>query len=198
MNVQEYIDSGVLHNYCVHALSEAERAEVEKMCASYPEVKEELLQMQESLEKFAAQTEMWQQAQVKETIWGTLENINKEKTGDLNDLPIINKYTDHNNWKRIVMPFMPQELKKDRIIKTIRASGGVTQMLIITKTDVEEETHKNERESFIILEGECECYVDNKVIHLEPGGFLEIPMHTKHNVKVLSPYVVAILQHIAV
>jgi mannose-6-phosphate isomerase-like protein (cupin superfamily) len=198
MNVQEYIDSGVLHDYCIHALTAAEKAEVEKMCARYPEVQEELSRMQEDLEKFAAQTEVWPPVQIKETIWSTLENLNKEKTGDLNDLPEINKYTDHNNWKRIVMPFMPQDLKNDRIVKTIRESAGITQMLIVSKTDVEEETHENEHESFIILEGECECLVGNKVIRLGPGGFLEIPLHTLHSVKVTSAYVVAVLQHIAI
>jgi len=198
MNVQEYIDSGILYDYSIGALSQKEKAAVDRICALHPEVKAELQHLQQALEQNAKETATWPAAELQETIWNTLENINKEKAGNLSDLPVVNKYSDYNNWKRLVHPFMPKEIKEDRIIKTIRQSGGVTQMLIISKTDVEEETHSDERESFIILEGECECHIGDNVYKLGPGGFLEIPMHISHNVKVLSPYVVAVLQHIAV
>ena len=198
MNVQEYIESGVLHDYCMNVLSDRERAKVEKMCIRHACVQEELLHMQKSLENFTRNTTRWPSAEIKESIWHALENINKEKIGDLFDLPVISKYSDHRHWKRIVKPFLPEELKHDRVINTIREYGGIKQMLIISRTDVEEETHENERESFIILEGECECYIGNKVIHLSQGGFIEIPMFTQHNVKVLTPHVMAVLQHVAV
>lgn len=198
MNVQEYIDSGVLHEYCMNTLSETQKAEVERVCAQYPEVNNELHQLQKTLEQYANNAALWPGARLQETIWSTLDNLNKEKAGNLNDLPVINKYSDHNNWKRIVIPFMPEHVTKDFSVQTIRESGGVTQMLVISKIDVPDETHENERESFIVLEGECECYVGDNVYRLGPGGFIDIPMHTSHNVKVLSPYVVAVLQHIAV
>jgi len=93
---------------------------------------------------------------------------------------------------------MPQELNRDCMLKTVRDYGGVKQVLFISKVDVEEEIHDHERESFIILEGECECHIGHDVIRLGPGGFVEIPMYTPHNVKVISPYVVAILQRVAI
>jgi mannose-6-phosphate isomerase-like protein (cupin superfamily) len=198
MNIQEYIDSGILYDYSAGTLSEKERSGVERMCTRYPEIKDELDRLQATLENFAEKAATWPAAGLQETIWNTLENINKEKAGDLADLPVINKYSDHNNWKRIVIPFMPKEVNKDRVVKTIRDSGGITQMLIISKTDVEEEVHEHEQECFIVLEGECECHVGDDIYRLGPGGFLEIPLHLPHNVKVLSPYVVAVLQHIAV
>jgi mannose-6-phosphate isomerase-like protein (cupin superfamily) len=198
MNVQEYIDSGVLHDYCMNVLSESQMAAVEQVCAQYPEVKQELTQLQKTLENYAGNAALAPGAALQENIWNTLDNINKEKAGDLNDLPVINKYSDHNNWKRIVIPFMPKEVTRDILISTIRESAGVTQMLVISKTDVAEEVHENERESFLVLEGECECCIGDNLYHLGPGGFIEIPLHTPHNVRVLSPYVVAVLQHVAV
>ena len=198
MNVQDYIDSGILYDYSIGALTESERAEVDRVCAQYPEIKNELRQLQETIEVHVAATAISPVAAMQETIWGKLDNINREKTGDIRELPVINKYSDYNNWKRIVVPFMPAEMDRDRIVKTIREEGGVTQMLIISKTDVEEEVHVNEQESFIILEGECECHIGNDIYRLGPGGFIEIPLYTSHNVRVLSPYVVAVLQHIAI
>lgn len=198
MNVQDYIDSGVLYDYSIGALSGKERAIVDKVCAKYPEVRHELQQLQAAVENHVSATAISPVAAMQEGIWNTLDNINKEKTGDINQLPVVNKYSDYNNWKRIVRPFMPSAISKDREIKTIRESGGVTQMLVISKTDVEEEVHEHERECFIVLEGECECHIGDDVYRLGPGGFIEIPMYASHNVRVLSPYVVAVLQHVAV
>ncbi len=198
MNVQDYIDSGILHDYIMGSLTAAERAGVEQVCALYPEIQAELTRMRAAIDNFTDDIAVTPPAEMQDNIWDKLDNINKERTGDINALPVVNKYSDHNNWKRIVAPFMPQAITKERIVRTLRHSGGVTQVLIVSTTDVEEEVHEHEQESFIILEGECECYVGNDVIRLGPGGFIEIPLHVSHNVKILSPYVVAVLQHVAV
>ena len=198
MNIEEYINSGVLYDYCTNTLSAVQRTEVEQVCAQYPEVKRELLQMQQAFEKFAESTAKFPGEKIKEEIWGTLDNINKEKAGDLNDLPVINKYSDYTRWKRIVMPLMPKEIPQEPVITPIRNSNGVMQILMIGRTGVEDETHEHERESFLVLEGECECYIGDNVYRLGPGGFIEIPMYEHHNVKVLSDYVVAVMQHIAI
>lgn len=198
MNVQEYIDSGILHDYIMGSLTAAERAGVEQVCALYPEIQAELKNIRAAIDHFADDIAVTTPAEMQDNIWDKLDNINKERTGDINALPVVNKYSDHNNWKRIVAPFMPQTIPAERIARTLRHSGGVTQVLIISTTDVEEEVHEHEQESFIILEGECECYVGDNVIRLGPGGFIDIPLHVNHNVKILSPYVVAVLQHVAI
>ena len=54
MDVKEYISSGVLELYAMGALSASEMKEVERMCASHPEVSEELLRVQEALEGYAS------------------------------------------------------------------------------------------------------------------------------------------------
>ncbi len=198
MDIQEYINSGILHDYCINALSDTERAGVEQVCARYPEVKKELQQMQRALEKFAERTSEQPADGLKQTIWNTLENINKERAGELDDLPLLNKYSDHNNWNRIVKPLIPRPVPEKRVVIPLRSSDGIMQCLIISRTDVDDETHIHERESFLVLEGECECHIGDNVYRLGPGGFLDVPLHQGHNVKVLSPYVVAVLQHVAV
>ena len=198
MIIEEYINSGILHDYCVDALSADKRAEVERMCIQYPQVKKELEQMQQALEKFANASAKWKLPDMQEGIWSVLENINKEKAGDLNNLPVLNKYSDHNRWKRIIMPLMPKEIPNEPQITPLRNSDGVMQVLMVGKTGVDDEVHVNEKESFLVLEGECECYIGENVYRLGPGGFIEIPLHEHHNVKVISEYVVAVMQRIAV
>lgn len=53
MNIQEYIESGILEEYALGVLDEAQRAEVERYAAEYPEVRQELNLAQQGLETYA-------------------------------------------------------------------------------------------------------------------------------------------------
>ena len=53
MNTREYIESGVLELYVYDQLSDAEKVEVENMCAQYPEVKAELDAIQDTMNGYA-------------------------------------------------------------------------------------------------------------------------------------------------
>ncbi len=198
MDTEEYINSGILYDYCTDNLSPAERLEVEGMCTRYPEVKAELQQLQAALEKYAEGGAKTPAPGIKDNIWNALENINKERAGDLNDLPLINKYSDYHNWKKMVLPLMPQNMPAGMVRIPLRHTSSISQILVITRNDVQDETHEREKESFLVLEGECECRLGNELVHLTPGDFLEIPLYTSHTVKLLTPYVVAVVQHVAV
>ena len=50
MDIQAYISSGILESYVLGELSRSEAREVEDMAARYPEVREELQQIEETLE----------------------------------------------------------------------------------------------------------------------------------------------------
>jgi anti-sigma-K factor RskA len=53
MNIQEYIASGVVELYVMGSLSEAEREEFERMLEKYPELKQELNEVENALFQFA-------------------------------------------------------------------------------------------------------------------------------------------------
>ena len=56
MNIEEYISSGVLESYVLGELSASEIQEVEQMAAKHSEIKEEINQIELSLEKLAFKT----------------------------------------------------------------------------------------------------------------------------------------------
>jgi mannose-6-phosphate isomerase-like protein (cupin superfamily) len=198
MDIKAYINSGILQEYALNILSAQERSDVEYMCAAYPEIKKELERIEDSLENFARENSVQPPAELKDTIWATLQNLNKEKEMDPNDLPFINRFTDHTKWLRFVQSKLPESVTEDRIVTILTHNSLVTQALVISRTDFEPEEHENEMESFVILQGECECTVGDNVFRLGPGGFTEIPLHTPHSVKMLTPHVVAILQRVAI
>jgi len=179
-------------------LTPDEMSGVEVMCDLHPEIKTELRRIEARLAKYAEEHSVDPPAELKDSIWATLQNVNKEKAMDPNDLPFINKFTDHTHWMDFVRSRIPKEVTEDRVITVLQHNSLVTQMLVISKTDFDNEEHEHEMESFVILEGECECTVGDNVFRLGPGGFTEIPLHTPHSVRMISPYVVAILQRVAI
>lgn len=198
MNIPDYIDSGVLEDYCLGVLNTEQMAEVELLCAQHPELKQELVRLQTGLENYVAEKPVWSKAAMKDRIWETLSNIDMEEKAAPGNFPVINKYSDHNNWLKIVEPFRPKNFREGMVTKVMNHKDNVTHILMVSYIDHEEEVHDDLKESFIILEGECECNIDGKITHLSAGGYLEIPLYAKHNVKVLSPCVVAVVQRIAV
>ncbi len=48
-NIQEYLDSGVIEMYVLDQLSDAEREAVEKLAAQYPEIREEIAEVEEAM-----------------------------------------------------------------------------------------------------------------------------------------------------
>lgn len=192
-SAEDYINSGILQEYTLGLLSAADRADVAAACNRYPEVKEALAALQQSADTTPAPP-----ADLQDSIWQVLDNINKEKAADPGDLPVINKYSDHQHWLRIVQPLLPSGIPQGTDMQVLRSNEGITQVLVCSATAVPDEVHTHERESFLVLAGECACHIGSNIVRLWPGGYIEIPMHTHHHVVALSARVVAILQRIAV
>ena len=198
MDIQAYIASGILTEYFLGHLSDEHRQEVAQLCLQHTELARELADIELAFGEYAFANAIAPAPHLKDQIWATLENLNKEKTIDLTNLPLINAYSDPAKWMGLVKPFIPSHVGDERIMKVLQDTPQVIQMFVVSKSDFEDETHDDLLESFIILEGECECTVGEDVYRVSAGGYTSIPLHVPHTVKILSPYVVAILQRVAV
>ena len=198
MNISEYINSGILQGYWLGILSEEEMVSVRRMAGKHPEIAAELAANEEAMRMFLINHSYTPPNSLKKEIWQVIENLESEKKFTVDKTPVINRYSDHKSWMKVVAPLLPVEIEGDVFTQVIRNDGKVTQTLIKSKVDYPDEVHEDVYESFIVLEGECECYIGEDIIRLGPGGFINIPLHEHHDVKVLSPYVVAIQQRIAV
>lgn len=197
MDIKEYIESGVLEQYCIDMLSAEEKASVELMCLLYPEIKNELQIIEHALEIFTEANAILPKPELKNKVLDAISNMEKEVTGDINSLPLINKYSDYKNWLKIVNHLIPETFKGGKVIIPIQSTTKVTQLFMMSSTDFEDEVHNNLHESFLIIDGHCECSVGDKNFQLGPGGFTEIPLYVPHSIKILSPCVKAILQRIS-
>ena len=193
MDIQAYIESGVLEEYCLHLLNADGEAEVLKNCALYPAIKQELTAIENAIEKMADNQSVTPDERLKQKILNTLGFANAI---DLNNLPVVDAYADHNSWFKAVEHLLPAEPFDGLFMDVLRQDDQAAQMLVVTKLNVPEETHDDFIESFFILKGQCVCTVGDKTYTLNAGDFLEIPLYTDHDINITSPHVVAILQRL--
>lgn len=192
MDIKQFIDSGILEQFCLGLANEAERAEVMKLTAEYPEIGAELEAIERSMINFAESENPV--PQLKNKILARL-GFAADVALDINNLPPADKYANYINWLQAVEHLISAEPFEDLSIQVLQQNNAIAQMLVVAKVDVPEESHDSYAESFFILKGKCRCTIDNVEIELGPGDFLEIPLYAQHDVKMLTPYVVAILQY---
>ncbi len=74
MNIEEYIASGILEAYVLGGLDPKEIQEVETMASRYPEVKKEILSLQETFETYAESTAVKPRPELKHKIMEQLSS----------------------------------------------------------------------------------------------------------------------------
>jgi len=195
MNVKEYIASGILEEYCLGLLSADEQEKVLQICKLYPEVKAEVTVIENTMEQMAAKKAITPNAGLREQILDLLGFTESADAFDINDLPPTTAYSNYSTWLKTLEHLIPAKPTEDFLCHVLRQDDRFAQMLVVTKLDVPEESHTDVKESFFILKGQCKCVVGEHTYMLGPGDFLDIPLYTKHNVQMVSPHVVAILQH---
>ena len=77
MNIEEYISSGILEEYALGALSSEEMMEVEAMMAKYPEIKDELNNIELAFEDMAMATAQTPKRNLKSSILDLIEEEEK-------------------------------------------------------------------------------------------------------------------------
>lgn len=108
MDIKEYIASGILEEYIFDTLSPQERIEVELRLAEYPELREELSAIEDSLEGIAMATAIQPPTDLKANIMSALnDNVGglKEKSTQEREAPKVIPMPQSSNagmWKYLV------------------------------------------------------------------------------------------------
>ncbi|MEO6151047.1 MAG: cupin domain-containing protein [Mucilaginibacter sp.] len=195
MDIKQYIANGVLEDFSLGLLSEEESVSVIEVCRQYPEIAAELIDIENALEKYAVLHAIPPSDLLRLKVLKELGFDETLPALDLNNLPVTNSRANHLQWLEALKHLIPEDPAEDVFAAPLTNTPQLAQTLVVTKCDVPEETHGDLIESFFILKGECICEVGNELHHLHAGSFLEIPLHTTHTIKIVSPYVVGILQH---
>jgi mannose-6-phosphate isomerase-like protein (cupin superfamily) len=196
MDIKAYIASGVIEDYSLGILNEKQKQEVDQLAADHPLIRKEIIAYQQSLEQYARSFDRPTPEGLKEKTRALIDNLLREEATQADELPLLNKYSDSKNWLLKVRPLLPKVLEGDMFVHVLQDNEEIEQLLMWTNVDIPDEVHVLEKESFIVLEGECECYIDDKVFKLKAGEFIDIPLHAHHDVKVVKGPVLAIVQRL--
>jgi hypothetical protein len=78
MNAGDYINSGVLQDYCLGLLTKEEELKLEAICRDYPQVAAELELFRQALEKYAGSDQILRRNELRKTVWKTVKKIWEE------------------------------------------------------------------------------------------------------------------------
>ena len=192
--MKEYIESGVIEDYCLGALDAEGMQSVAQNAALYVEVRDEIEAYETALAKFAAELGTGKKQQLKQSLFITIDKLESEEHITIDNIPLINKYSDAASWLRFVRPLLPATLKSPFLVHDFPNRDGAERFILWSYGDIPHETHTDEQETFLILEGRCRCFINDEVVELGAGDFLSIPLHAEHNVEILDGPVMAVVQ----
>ncbi len=95
MNIEEYISSGVLEAYALGELSNAERSEVEQNLAQYKELRDELSQIENTLENVLNQLAVKPRAEVKIKLFDTVNKNSSTKA----EAKVVPLFSTISSWR---------------------------------------------------------------------------------------------------
>ena len=123
INIKEYIESGVLEDYLSGNVSEQERREVECLSKIYPEIKAELEQLSEAVERYAFAHSVSPPASLKEKIMAQLE-FKEEEVQEQVEIPEFNE-------DDVQLIMNEVKITKEEAIKALKnAKNDVIQALV--------------------------------------------------------------------
>ncbi len=189
MNIQEYIDSGVIKMYVLGYADVSEKAEIESLIEKHPELKEELLKVEEELFQYTSTNKVEPHPSLQPLVLASLDYIKRLESGEeVVDAPILNKTSSLSDFKLWIdrADFVAPSEFEEIHAKIICANPNVTCAMVWIKNMATEEIHTDEHERFLIVEGTCTIRVGEEFNKLVPGDYFEIPLHLDHEVIVTS------------
>jgi mannose-6-phosphate isomerase-like protein (cupin superfamily) len=166
--------------YVLGSLPADEALEMEARAMNDPALLAEIDALRATVEQWAVQDGRKPAARVFEGLMGRVSEIEAGRGAD--EPPFLNagsKAEDYVRWTaglRDEVMAVPEDLYCRKIGK----SEDTVTFLVKMSSSIPVETHTDEIERFLILEGNCEFQVGPKRYVLGPGDQFTIPLHVQH------------------
>ncbi|MFN8278918.1 MAG: cupin domain-containing protein [Saprospiraceae bacterium] len=196
--ISNIIESGLLEGYCFGTLEQEEMRKVGDLARLYPDIGTEIERIFVELAKLKSE----QKGDLKSKILNKLGSLQNDSSLDLHNLPQIDQHADVRAWRKAIQGLDPDHRDDSMAFRVIsdRPNNEISVVWLygsLIETGHEESSF---RESFLILEGECECDFGGVIARFKAGDYFEVPSNTPHvirNISRNSDYVKGIVQRIA-
>lgn len=162
---------------------------VEQLANSHPEIREELNQIELTLERIGQSQAIEPPPTLETFIMATIEYMERLKHGEppatAPRLSPSSRIQDFSEWLnrpdfQLSVDFYGASA---HIIASTPAS---TTAIVWLGLGAPPEVHTTEIESFLVVEGTCRITIGETPFDLGPGAYLSIPLHVSHFVQVTS------------
>lgn len=189
MLLEEIMESGLLEFYVIGDLSDQEISEVENAIDKYPALKEEIRTIELALEKYAQAHAVETAAAAKPMLIAVARYTKRMESGEKpSNPPSITENSTIEDYKEWLDREDLQEPDEYDSMHghIIGATEEKTTLIVWLKDGAPDETHTDEYEKFLVVEGTCDITIGDDVHSLVAGDTLMIPLHINHRVEVTS------------
>lgn len=184
-----YIETGIIERYLLGEANQEECAFLEEKCNEYPEIELELIEVASNLESFAQTNAVEPDPIIKPFIVAILDYTERLEKGEQPEEPPVlhaeSKPEDFARW--INRPEFANPENVDGVLaRIIGYTPTCLSAIVWIEKMAPNETHDDEFEKFLILEGTCDIQVGETFYSLKPGDQFTIPLHEPHIVHVTS------------
>ncbi len=191
LSERTFIESGLIELYCLGHASAAETQTIKQYAAYYPALQAEIDAIEKALNQYTLAVSPKPKLLSTDQMW----NVIHEDRVYIAAPPLLGENHDWKQWKKAVKNIKFPSVEDNVYMHPLRADEKVEQFLVRLSEFIPDEHHEEIYESFLILEGACECIIGEKTIKMKAGDYIEIPLWEVHNIKVVSDTpVIAILQ----
>ncbi|MEZ4826893.1 MAG: cupin domain-containing protein [Bacteroidia bacterium] len=181
MDLKTFISSGILESYVMGLASETEVMMVLDLSDRYPEVKKELEKIGLALEKYAKDHAVPAPPSAKAHL---IEWVDSQPDHPV--FPTLSAEKSIRVWHKFTATLSPPPDYENLHLSRLDQEAEIETYVVWAKKGIPPETHSDTLESFLVLEGNCTCYIGETITHMSPGDFMEIPLHIEHFVEVTS------------
>lgn len=193
--MENYKESGIIEAYCLGLLPEHEAAAITTAAARDTLLQQMIVETEEALANYSHVDKAYS---LKESVLARLSSMAADTKIDITNPPLISRNSDIAAWNEAIAHIEPETDHGNIKTSFIRYTGELQLCIAWLFDRLEEDEHHEDEfeESFLILEGSCECNIGGKIFRLKAGDYLDIPFNAHHTITSTSPqgYVKAIIQ----
>lgn len=191
INIQHIRESGLLELYVLGDLGNVDVQTIEQALIDFPDLKKDIDSIEIALEKFAFANAKEPDPTLGPFLVTTLDYMERIKAGEEPTFPPAlhegSTIDDFKEWLDRDDMVEPEEYEAMHG-KIIGSTEGRTTIITWLKYGAPDETHTDEYEKFLVVEGTCDITIGDKVHSLKAGDYLAIPLHINHRVEVTSSF----------
>ena len=190
MSIEQIRDEGLLELYVIGDLSDTQSTLIEEKIKEHPALKSEILQIELALEQYALSHAIEPEPTVKPMLLAVADYSTRISNGETPvNPPSLHAGSKPSDFKEWLERDDMQEPSSYETMhgKIIGSNEEKTTLIVWLKDGAPDETHTDEIEKFLILEGTCDITIGDEVHSLSAGDYLSIPLHINHRVEVTSP-----------